>query len=278
MSHRIVVSTLLATALAGVPSFAADKPQPTAAEKQTVFAQAPNTVAGTITTAPKDGTVTFTPYGQQAPVTMKVDPSIPVFQGDGKISTQGLQPGVNARLHYRPAADLPQVAAVEVLSPQEAATVRQQPQPIVMATPTAQPSPTGQPAQPAQPGATAMSEKDRDALNRSASGSQAGKVKEVGGGTLVLDPYQVAAGDSHLRLDPLAPVFQGAAKTTTSVLRPGADVRVFYKEEGSQPPKVVGVELLDPTQAQQLEQSERNVPKDNGRKDTDHDADDVKKK
>jgi hypothetical protein len=272
MSHRIVASTLLATALAGVPAFAADKPQSTAAEKQTVFAQAPNTVAGTIATAPKDGTVTFTPYGQQAPVTMKVDPSTPVFQGDGKISTQGLQPGVNARLHYRPAADLPQVAAVEVLSPQEVATVRQQPQPIVMASPTAQPG------QPGQPGATAMSEKDRDALNRSASGSQAGKVKEVGGGTLVLDPYQVAAGDSHLRLDPLAPVFQGATKTTTSVLRPGADVRVFYKEEGSQPPKVVGVELLDPTQARQLEQSERDVPKDKGRKDTDHDADDVKKK
>lgn len=87
------------------------------------------------------------------------------------------------------------------------------------------------------------------AILSQADGQQAGTLRWMDRGQLVMDPYEVAAGDAHLRLRWDTPVFAGSLRVSLDSLRPGADIRVAYDRRGHGRPEVVAVELLNPDEA-----------------------------
>lgn len=254
LRRRSVLGSALALLGLGAAALAAPAtPRPTDAEKQQLFAQAPYTIAGTLTAAATGGQLQLLPYGASLSSTLRLDPSTPVYQGRGRVTVRALVQGLEVRLHYQPGAtaDQAQVKAVELLAPQEAELARRQPQRL---------------AQLGSPAASAPPSGWRDAALRQASGSQVGRVKKLTGREFVLAPYRRAAGDSTLRMDPNAPVFQANQPLSTGVLQPGTDVRVFYETHAEGPPSVVAIELLDARQAARLERSERDLPPDAGQR------------
>jgi len=258
-----------------------------AQKKASDIAQANGFQAGQVKSV-SGGTLTLTPYNGASNMTQFYLPSnTPVYQGTGAITTAGLMPGVDVRVHYKNATggQNPQIAAIEVLNKEEANAARAQanaapPQmtaqnqpPIAPApAPTPAPAPVPPPVQ-AQPQPQAqwpsgnaptaqVSPQQKQSIISRASGSQPGKIDKVAAGYLMLKPYQRAAGEATLRFDPNTPVYQGNGAVSWQALQSGTDVRVYYKESGKhEKPKVVAVEILNARQARQTERSERDIPR-----------------
>lgn len=233
--------------------------RPARAEAVSESAQQLGTVKGF-----SNGTLTIAPYNERSDLKeFKVDPSTPIQQGTGRITTAGLQSGTEVRIDYTLTPGQPAKATVvQVLGPEQVAAQKAQAKSAAprMAQGTA-PQQVLRPM-PAAPAPTAALEPGRkEALMKDASGSQPGRIISAESGKLVLDPYQRAAGDATLQLTPDAVVFQANNKADTTALRPGTDVRVYYKSEGAAKPKVIAVELLDKNEAQKLEKAERDVPR-----------------
>jgi hypothetical protein len=221
-----------------------------------------------------NGVLTIAPYNAQSNVKeFKVESTTPILQGKGHITTLGLAAGTNVRIDYtvQPGQQA-KATTVQVLPPDQVAAVKAAAQaaPPRMAQANIPPPTVNVPAPvlrptpmtPAPVATNTLDPPQKDALIKTASGSQPGKVISSDGQTLVIDPYQQAAGNATLHLTPGTVIFQANSKVDTNALRPGTDVRVFYKKEsGQKGPNVVAVELLNADDAQKLERSERNVPR-----------------
>jgi hypothetical protein len=283
-------SVIVALGLSILPLAARAAAPPVAQEKAQVIAQSNGFVSGQIKQV-SGGTLNLTPYNGSTTLTQLYLPAnTPVYQGNGKITAAGLVPGVDARVHYKDGSSgqPPQVVAVEVLNKQDAQAARQQavsapPQMVAQAPqPTAvspqgaaqsmtpqqvTPPPTGQlaPGQLApQPTAqaTPQTQQQKTDLLARASGSQPGKLDKVSANYIMLKPYQHAAGEATIRFDPSVPVYEGQGQVSWQALHPGTDIRVYYQAQGThEQPKALAVEILNSTDAQQLQKSERDIPR-----------------
>lgn len=229
-----------AVLLAASPAFAAD-PNALKEEKERLADQANKTIAGTVEKL--DGSrLTLDPYGDAGAERFKIGRTVPVYEGSGKASLGSLRTGQDVRVWAKD----DQALGVEILTSEQAQAARDNPE--------------GDEAKEERASDDAAKQK-REAIAK-ADGFQNGRVSEKSGERLVLDPYQEQAGEARLRLPEDAPVFRGDEKVSRDELKSGADVRVFFDEEGSQQPKVVAVELLDEREARELRDAERNVPEE----------------
>jgi hypothetical protein len=91
---------------------------------------------------------------------------------------------------------------------------------------------------------------DKNAIIASADGSQPGVVQNYANGTLTLATQGKKANHAGkvrtLTIGENVPVFQGNTRVSTDELRPGVDVRVYYRnpEAGSNQRQVIGVDIL----------------------------------
>jgi len=216
-------------------------------QKQQAFSRQSGEQAGTVESY-SNGTLTYKPYQADSAQTVALDPSAPVFQGTGKITALGLQRGVDVRVHFTHAGGTARALGVEVLDGKQAAAAKAQ-----AAVGGNRDSTTTTPL----PGQPAFDKAHKEAVSK-ASGSQPGKVVSLRGGTLEIDPYQIAAGNARLHIAQDAPVFQGNARVSTLALQPGVDVRVYYDKAQRD---VVAVDVLTPDQAENLRKAEENVPR-----------------
>jgi hypothetical protein len=214
--------------------------------REQAIAQADGSLSGQVQqVAP--GSLTLTPYAPTptSPV-IALGEDVPVFQGAGTVSPRALLPGTDVAVYFKGSGADRRAVAVEVLDAQAAKDAREAAE---------------------QQSARLDRRAERETVVapeylQRADGSQPGKVREVAGGFLVLDPYQRAAGDARLQLSPSVPVFQGEGRLGTQALRPGTDVRVFYKQgTREQPSQVVAVEILDPQNAQEIRREIEEAPK-----------------
>lgn len=93
---------------------------------------------------------------------------------------------------------------------------------------------------------------EREAIIGQADAWQPGIVRDVQDEMLILEPYQRAAGEARVQLDPETPVFQEEGRVSTRALQPGTDVRVFYRHDATGVPQVVAVEILSPEEASEV--------------------------
>lgn len=87
-------------------------------------------------------------------------------------------------------------------------------------------------------------------------GNQPGVVRERADGELVLEPYEAQAGIARLEIPEDVPVIHREGRVTARALRAGTDVRVFYRLEEGRRPEVIGVEVLDDGEAQELREQQ----------------------
>ncbi|MGI5860565.1 MAG: hypothetical protein ACOX6T_00745 [Myxococcales bacterium] len=92
-----------------------------------------------------------------------------------------------------------------------------------------------------------------------ASGSQPGKVASIDAddNRLVLDPYSPAAGDAELVLEDRTPVFRGGEQVSMNpeeALEEGSDVIVYFQTRAGEPPLVLGITILEPEQAREIQE------------------------
>jgi hypothetical protein len=247
---RPLVSAALAAAglLVAVPAASAAE---ASAQRTQVLQQAPNSFAATVESAPKNGQITVKPSSQAAATTLRIGANAPVFQKGGAIRQSSLFPGTPVRVHYRAEGGTPEVLGLDVLTNSEFEQAKKEQQELAALTGAAAPA----------PGTTAEAGKAfREKAEKKASGNQAGTIVQAQGGTLVLDPYQKAAGEATLSLESNTPVFKGDTQIAVTELKPGADVRVFFKEQGGKAPKVVAVEVLEAQEAKKIREAEADVP------------------
>ena len=95
---------------------------------------------------------------------------------------------------------------------------------------------------------------------RTASEAQAGKIVEVRGDSIVLDPYQEAAGNATIVVPSNVQVFRGGQTVGRDQLQPGQDVNVYLQRQGDQP-HALGITILTPDQATKLQAAVRNQPR-----------------
>jgi hypothetical protein len=95
---------------------------------------------------------------------------------------------------------------------------------------------------------------------RQATEAQAGKLVSIQGDTIVLDPYQEAAGNAELTLANDVKIFRGNQTVNRSDLQPGQDVNVYFDRQGGKP-RAIGITILSPDQAQKLQAALRNQPR-----------------
>lgn len=93
---------------------------------------------------------------------------------------------------------------------------------------------------------------EREAIIGQADAWQPGIVRDMSDETLILEPYQRAAGEARIQIDPETPVFQEEGRVSTRALQPGTDVRVFYRHDATGAPQVVAVEILSPEEANEV--------------------------
>lgn len=213
------------------------------AGKEETLARADAAMAGVVRESEGERLL-VAPYAEdRGEMTFQLDPSVPVYQGGSTITTRALRSGVDARVHYDQGTlgQPPRVVAVEVLTPEEARAERERPQ---------SPAPAAQGAAP----------ENREQVIAQAEGAQPGVVQEVEGNTLILDPYQRAAGEARLEMSRDVPVYQADSVISTRALMPGVDVRVFYRTGGEGQREVVAVEILDPEEAATVRRSVEDLP------------------
>ncbi len=92
-----------------------------------------------------------------------------------------------------------------------------------------------------------------------ATGSQPGKVASIDAdeNKLVLSPYSPAAGEAELTLEDQTPVFRGGEQVSMNpeeALEEGSDVNVYYQSRAGEPPLVLGIAILEPEQARQIQE------------------------
>jgi hypothetical protein len=107
----------------------------------------------------------------------------------------------------------------------------------------------------AQTGSAA--EKD---VARSASEAQAGKIVEVRPDSIILDPYQEAAGNAEIAVPTFIKVFRGDQTVGRNQLQPGQDVNVYFDRQNGKP-RALGIKILSPDEANKLQAAVRYQPR-----------------
>ncbi|HEY6099639.1 MAG TPA: hypothetical protein VIW03_09430 [Anaeromyxobacter sp.] len=100
-------------------------------------------------------------------------------------------------------------------------------------------------------------------LAKTASGAQAGTVREVEGGRLVLAPYEPRLGNTTIQLDGAGPVFRDGERISIparDALLPGMDVKVFLGGGGAEAPRVLGVKILSDAEAREMRAAVEHQP------------------
>jgi hypothetical protein len=95
---------------------------------------------------------------------------------------------------------------------------------------------------------------------RSASEAQAGKIVEVRPDSIVLDPYQEAAGNAEIAVPTFIKVFRGDQTVGRDQLQPGQDVNVYFDRQNGKP-RALGIKILSPDEANKLQTAVRYQPR-----------------
>lgn len=101
---------------------------------------------------------------------------------------------------------------------------------------------------PAAPAATY----DRNWLEIHSDASAAGRVSELEGEELSLEPYANEGEELEFRVSREIPLVASGPARRAEGLAEGRDVRVYYRATSGERPVVVGVELLEPEDAARL--------------------------
>ena len=95
---------------------------------------------------------------------------------------------------------------------------------------------------------------------REATEAQAGKLVEIRGDSIVLDPYQESAGNAEIAVPKFVPVFRGGQTVGRDQLQPGQDVNVYFDRQGGKP-RALGIKILAPDEANKLQAAVRYQPR-----------------
>jgi hypothetical protein len=101
---------------------------------------------------------------------------------------------------------------------------------------------------------------DEKEVARNAPEAQAGKIVEVRPDSIVLDPYQEAAGNAVITVPTFVKVFRGDQTVGRNQLQPGQDVNVYYDRDNGKP-RALGIKILAPDEATKLQTAVRYQPR-----------------
>jgi hypothetical protein len=205
------------------------------------------------------------PYDHSLPtLRLRLNPQLPVFRDNARVTPTALHPGAEVRVHYRATTDLSGYVAtlVDVLDASEARLAER----VAQATPprmselpvaTNEPHPILLPAAPlARRPPHLLAGIDllqKQKLLQHASGSVAGEVLRAENGYVMLAPFR-ARMPRTFRLPADSPVYDAGEQLTPLALTPGSKVRVFYEQGAARTlSKAVAVEVLTPDELRTLE-------------------------
>jgi hypothetical protein len=95
---------------------------------------------------------------------------------------------------------------------------------------------------------------------RTATEAQAGKILEVRPDSIVLDPYQEAAGNAEIAVPGNVQVFRADQTVGRDQLQPGQDVNVYFDRQNGKP-RALGIKILAPDEASKVQAAVRSQPR-----------------
>ncbi len=123
--------------------------------------------------------------------------------------------------------------------------------------------PTATHGAPPIPSQQQMSAREQQ-VSQSSTGAQAGRIHQLGGNTLELQPYQAGAGLALFELPSSVPVFREnqhiGDRPQSAGLKSGSDVDIYYADRPGQSPLITGIRILNPAEAEPLKQSQGTQP------------------
>lgn len=93
---------------------------------------------------------------------------------------------------------------------------------------------------------------ERESYRWQADDWQPGQVRSVHEDLIELEPYLAGVGNKPLFLDGKTAVFRGNQRVTRAEIRPGTDVRAYYRQDASGMLRLVSLEILEPVEVDRM--------------------------